>query len=169
MWNMVSEPLENCQLQHTGYWCCLHMEGAARTISARMLVYRQPCAWIPVPGDFNPQGPHSRGQREADAVPFRVAADGTTYGARLSKITTSQSHPAPTLFNMPAPRTPRFSFAYNSILLDHRKIQTGRAMSRVKANYHLFLRNQPRKPHFKIQDLGPRRRWQVPKMRQIED
>ncbi|KIW88657.1 uncharacterized protein Z519_10703 [Cladophialophora bantiana CBS 173.52] len=70
---------------------------------------------------------------------------------------------------MPAPRAPRFSFAYSSILLDHQKIQTRRAMSRVKANYHLFLRNQPRKPQFSLQDLGPRRRWQVPKMRQIED
>ncbi|KIY01479.1 uncharacterized protein Z520_03031 [Fonsecaea multimorphosa CBS 102226] len=70
---------------------------------------------------------------------------------------------------MPAPRTPRFSFAYNSILLDHQKIQTRRAMSRVMANYHLFLRNQPRKPQFSLRDLEPRRRWQVPKMRQIED
>lgn len=67
------------------------------------------------------------------------------------------------------PRGARLSFAYNSILLDHQAIQTRRAMSRVKANYHLFLRNQPQKPQFRMQDLGPRRKWQVPKMRHIEE
>ncbi|KAG9767500.1 hypothetical protein HRR83_004199 [Exophiala dermatitidis] len=67
------------------------------------------------------------------------------------------------------PRTARFSFAYNSIILDHHAIQTRRALSRVKANYHLFLRNQPKGPQFKTQDLGPSRKWQVPKMKNIED
>lgn len=67
------------------------------------------------------------------------------------------------------PRGARFSFAYNSIILDHKAIQTRRAVSRIRANYHLFLRNQPQKPQFRIQDLGPRRKWHVPKMRNIED
>jgi hypothetical protein len=74
------------------------------------------------------------------------------------------------------PRPPRpfsFSYTYNSILLDHQKIQTRRAMSRVKGNYHLFLRNQPRTPLFNVkietQALGPRRMWRVPKMRDFEE
>jgi len=67
------------------------------------------------------------------------------------------------------PRPAGFSFTYNSILLDHQKFQTRKALSRMKGNYHLFLKNQPRTPLFNIKDLGPRRRWQVPKMRHIED
>ncbi|KIV80663.1 hypothetical protein PV11_08149 [Exophiala sideris] len=66
------------------------------------------------------------------------------------------------------PRGARFSFAYNSIILDHRASLTRRALSRVKANYHLFLRNQPRVPEFKIQDLGPSRKWRVPKMNSVD-
>lgn len=66
------------------------------------------------------------------------------------------------------PPSARFSFAYNSILLEHYAIQTRRALSRVKANYHLFLRNQPKAPQFRIQDLGPKRQWQVPKMKNLE-
>jgi hypothetical protein len=67
------------------------------------------------------------------------------------------------------PRGARFSFAYSSIVLDHQAIQTRRAMSRVKANYHLFLRNQPQAPRFKTQDLGPPRKWLVPKYRDLEE
>ncbi|EXJ85544.1 hypothetical protein A1O1_05908 [Capronia coronata CBS 617.96] len=66
-------------------------------------------------------------------------------------------------------RGANFSFAYNSIILDHRAIQTRRALSRVKANYHLFLRNQPKVPQFRVQDLQPVRKWQVPKMKIIEE
>ncbi|EXJ64440.1 hypothetical protein A1O7_00776, partial [Cladophialophora yegresii CBS 114405] len=77
------------------------------------------------------------------------------------------------------PGTGPFSFnfshkyTYNSILLDHQAIQTRKAVSRVRGNYHLFLvRNQPRKPLFNVHienhplGLGARRVWrQVPRMR----
>lgn len=79
----------------------------------------------------------------------------------------SKTVPSQGSFTMPHPA--RFNFAYNSILLDHQKIQTRRAVSRVKANYHLFLRNQPQKPRFTIQDLGPSRKWKVPKMKHLSD
>ncbi|KIW15560.1 hypothetical protein PV08_05608 [Exophiala spinifera] len=67
------------------------------------------------------------------------------------------------------PRGARFSFTYNSIVLDYKAIQTRKAMSRVKTNYHLFLKNQPPAPQFKTQDLGPSRKWEVPRMRNLEE
>ncbi|KIV89218.1 hypothetical protein PV10_08804 [Exophiala mesophila] len=66
------------------------------------------------------------------------------------------------------PSGARFSFTYNSIKLDHQAIQTRRAVSRVRGNYHLFLRNQPKKPQFTQNNLGPSRKWEVPKMKSIE-
>ncbi|KEF58066.1 uncharacterized protein A1O9_05989 [Exophiala aquamarina CBS 119918] len=60
------------------------------------------------------------------------------------------------------------SFTYNSIKLEHQAIQTRRAVSRVRGNYHLFLRNQPTKPQFKQADLVPKRMWSVPKMTHME-
>jgi hypothetical protein len=66
------------------------------------------------------------------------------------------------------PRGASFSFAYNGIKLDYQAIQTRRAVSRVRGNYHLFLKNQPKKPTFNLQDLGPKRKWEVPRMRNIE-
>ncbi|EXJ92541.1 hypothetical protein A1O3_01093 [Capronia epimyces CBS 606.96] len=67
------------------------------------------------------------------------------------------------------PRGARFSFAYNSIILEHHAIQTRHALSRLKANYHLFLLNQPKVPRFRMQDLGLKRQWRAPKMKNMEN
>ena len=68
---------------------------------------------------------------------------------------------------------PRFTFAPNPItipvrnlLLEHRAIATRNALSNLKGNYHLFLRNQPQAPVIKQRRLVPKRvkRWRAPRV-----
>ncbi len=94
----------------------------------------------------------------------RYRLNQSPYSQSTASNAKSTSHQS---LNMP--RGAKFSFAYNSIVLDHQAIQTRKAMSRVKANYHLFLRNQPRAPQLRTQDLGPPRKWQVPRMKNLEE
>lgn len=54
-----------------------------------------------------------------------------------------------------------FQFVHKGILLDYRAAQTKSAISRLRANYHLFLKNQPKKPEPSRRHLNLRP-WKAP-------
>ena len=50
-----------------------------------------------------------------------------------------------------------------AVMLEYRATQTKSAMSRLRANYHLFLRNQPKKPETFIKRYNYRLKpWKAP-------
>jgi len=57
----------------------------------------------------------------------------------------------------------RFSFVSNGIKLDYQKVQTVNALSKLKANYHLFLRNQPRQQPNMARNYQAHKGWRPPK------
>lgn len=59
------------------------------------------------------------------------------------------------------------NFLYAGIPLDYRAAQTRRSLSKLRANYHLFLRNQPKQPENMTRSLVIRRprMWKAPLVR----